>query len=77
MTDKQAGGTNPTPDKGLTRCRRTGQDFSSEEHQRCPYCFGSEAKIETGNHDDFCDYDPNKDPISFGFPDNGSHYRRG
>jgi hypothetical protein len=38
------------------------------EHRLCPYCFGSEAVIAEGNHTLFCDYEPNRDPVCFGFP---------
>jgi hypothetical protein len=58
-------------------CRRTGQDYQPHEHQRCPYCWGEKKEVETGEHQEFCDYDPKKDPISFGFPPDGSRQQSG
>ena len=49
-----------------------------EEHLQCPYCFGRRREvIEGGEHKDFCDFDPDKDPISFGFPDDSTRNLRG
>lgn len=55
-------------------CQRTGRLFRPAEHARCPYCFGTEAEIRTGPHEEFCDYRAGVDPPSFGFPaDIGRH----
>jgi len=59
------------------RCRRTGQDYSTGEHGRCPYCWGEKKDVEAGDHQEFCDYDPKKDPISFGFPPDSSRQQNG
>lgn len=50
-------------------CWRTGRALPSGEHRECPYCFGrTDGEVETAEHARFCDYDPEKDPIVFGFP---------
>jgi hypothetical protein len=50
------------------RCRRTGQTFDVPQHARCPYCFADDDTIaKSGDYEDFCDFDPEKDPINFGF----------
>jgi hypothetical protein len=50
------------------RCRRTGQMFDVPTHARCPYCFADEDTIaKGGQYEDFCGFDPEKDPINFGF----------
>ncbi len=52
----------------VLRCRRTGQMFNVATHARCPYCFADgEAIAKRGDYKDFCDFDPEKDPINFGF----------
>jgi hypothetical protein len=69
----------PTPPgvgPGLTRCRRVDAVYSVEEHRDCPYCFGTEADVATGDHAKFCDFKPGQDPICFGFPDDRGRYRR-
>ncbi|MEW6071150.1 MAG: hypothetical protein AB1726_00965 [Planctomycetota bacterium] len=58
-------------------CRRTGQDYDPEEHRRCPYCHGALADVAAGDHARFCDYDPKKDPIHFGFPPDSTRHRTG
>ena len=77
MTDERTSGPDPAPKQKLVRFRRTEQSFSVEEHTKCPYCFGRLEKIESGEHSGFCDFEPGKDPINFGFPEDGSHYTRG
>ena len=59
------------------RCRRTGQRLTPDEHLACPYCFGDEKSLVRGRYYRFCDYDAKKDPISFGFPPDGSHMMKG
>jgi Zn finger protein HypA/HybF involved in hydrogenase expression len=49
-------------------CRRVQRPLPTAEHASCPYCFGQEADIRTGEHEKFCDYTEGKDPINFGFP---------
>ena len=60
----------PVPE-GHVFCRRLRRALPVDEHSKCSYCFGSEGEIETGRHECFCDFDPKKDPINFGFPDGG------
>ncbi|RMH05022.1 MAG: hypothetical protein D6702_01570 [Planctomycetota bacterium] len=50
-------------------CRRTEQELPVDEHRRCPYCFGQESEIVSGEHKAFCDFRPGVDPIHFGFPE--------
>lgn len=54
-----------------TKCRRLGRVVPPEEHANCLYCFGDAAAIESGDPSQFCDFDPRRDPINFGFPDGG------
>ena len=56
----------------LLLCRRTGRWVPPEEHSACPYCFGSTADVARGVHARFCDYDPARDPVQFGFPAEGA-----
>lgn len=49
-------------------CKRTGQWLPVEAHLECPYCFGCKVEVGTGLHDRFCGFDPERDPIHFGFP---------
>lgn len=51
------------------RCRRVDARYTVAEHQACPYCFGQASSVATGDHTTFCDYQPGKDPVHFGFPD--------
>ena len=55
-------------------CRRVGRQLTIAEHARCPYCDGDETHIKTAKHEAFCDFDPAKDPVSFGFPRDKGHY---
>ena len=50
-------------------CRRLGHARDVQEHVSCPYCYGLAEEVGTGEHDRFCDYDAERDPILFGFPD--------
>ncbi len=62
----------------LLKCRRTGQMFSSAEHERCPYCSADAATIErSGNYLEFCEYEAGVDPVNFGFPGDTSRNRTG
>jgi len=54
---------------------RVGRQLSIAEHARCPYCDGDERHIKTAKHGAFCDFDPDKDPVSFGFPTDDGRYR--
>lgn len=57
------------------QCRRLDRRLTIAEHDACPYCFGEEAQIRTGDHGVFCDFKPGVDPISFGFPETHGRYR--
>ncbi len=65
------------PISKLVRCRRTGQEFDTTTHTRCPYCYGSKDDVATGDHSKFCDFKPGEDPVCFGFPGTSSRERRG
>jgi len=56
-------------------CRRLEAQPCVEEHLACPYCFGSLEDVETGDHARFCDFEPGKDAISFGFPEGFFEHR--
>lgn len=81
MTDKEEerDATRVAPDLRLKRllCKRTGERLEPLEHERCPYCFGRLAEVETGRHESFCDYREGVDPIHFGFPAEDSRLERG
>jgi len=65
------------PAERTVMCRRTDQPTTVTEHARCPYCFGELAEIRAGDHRQFCDFDPSRDPINFGFPPDGSRHLHG
>jgi len=67
----------PKKEPRLVECRRTGQAYDVEEHLRCPYCFGEKNDVASAKHGRFCDFEPGKDPINFGFPENSSRNREG
>lgn len=49
-----------------------------EEHLRCPYCFGGRREaVEGGDRQEFCDFNPEKDPVAFGFPEGTSRALKG
>jgi hypothetical protein len=50
-------------------CRRVERPLAVEEHVDCPYCYGKKNDVQTTEHRQFCDFEPGKDPIHFGFPD--------
>jgi len=49
-------------------CRRMSKPIAPEDHVACPYCFGALGEVGTGEHEKFCDFDPDKDPHCYGFP---------
>jgi hypothetical protein len=59
-----------------TQCVRTGQLYDSSVHAACPYCFGSQADLSTGDRSRFCGFEPGRDPLNFGFPDGAVRERR-
>ena len=63
--------------EGEVFCRRLKRPLPLAEHEKCCYCFGEAGEIGTGEHGKFCDFDPSKDPINFGFPDGGGWTERG
>lgn len=59
-------------------CVRNQIDKPIDEHLRCPYCFGrTHDVIEGGERRRFCDYDPQKDPVCFGFPEGTTRNLKG
>jgi hypothetical protein len=51
-------------------CVRNHVSKSSEEHLQCPYCFGKKREvIDEGERREFCDFNPDDDPVTFGFPE--------
>jgi hypothetical protein len=58
-------------------CRRLQQELPVSEHADCPYCFGSKDQITDGVHRGFCGFDPEKDPIQFGFRPDSERFTRG
>lgn len=52
----------------LVFCQRIQEPVSVGEHKGCAYCFGTVEAIVEGRHEEFCDYDPDRDPLQFGFP---------
>lgn len=76
MSDSCCGGGGASerrgpPAEGKVFCRRLQRPLPVAEHEKCLYCFGGAAEIRTGDTARFCDFDPEKDPIQFGFPDGG------
>lgn len=67
MTDEPVSADSDSPK--MVWCRRYERELPVEEHNKCPYCFGRNGEVESGDHDKFCDYHPGKDPKHFGFPE--------
>lgn len=58
-------------------CLRNHTSKDAEEHMACPYCFGKKREvIEGGERRAFCDFDPDQDPVTFGFPTGTSRNER-
>lgn len=72
MTDR-ATKTDPAPAEPAppteVYCRRVERALPVTEHVECPYCYGKRQDVQTTRHGQFCDFEPGKDPIHFGFPD--------
>lgn len=64
-------------DNKRIHCRRTGQEYEVDVHERCPYCWGATEQVESGDHNNFCDFKPGEDPVHFGFPEDGNRLERG
>lgn len=59
-------------------CVRNHVSKSSDEHLHCPYCFGKKREvIDEGEREEFCDFNPDRDPVTFGFPEESSRNTRG
>ncbi len=51
-------------------CVRNQVEKSADEHLACPYCFAASREVvEAGERKQFCNFDPERDPVSFGFPE--------
>jgi hypothetical protein len=61
----------------LVKCERTDTEYDVNEHLRCPYCFGKDVDVKSEDRSRFCDFDPDRDPINFGFPENSTRLNRG
>ncbi|MCB9881398.1 MAG: hypothetical protein H6834_06375 [Planctomycetes bacterium] len=60
------------PQDAKVYCRRLKEMKPLAEHTECMYCFGKLGQVDGSHYDHFCDYDPDKDPIHFGFPQDSS-----
>jgi len=65
----------PSADEACVSCRRLNRDLPICEHLRCPYCYGRSVDVRASDHATFCDFDPARDPVSFGFPKSAGHFR--
>ncbi len=59
---------NKKPAPPQVYCRRVERKLPVTEHLECAYCFGKPGEVATSEHERFCDFEPGKDPIHFGFP---------
>lgn len=83
MTDQDA--ERGSHDPGFTEdflvkavfCKRLGKQLPVEEHSDCVYCHGSIDEIKSADHERFCEFDPAKDPVHFGFPEGMSRDFKG
>ncbi len=51
-------------------CVRNHVSKATDDHLGCPYCFGKKRElVEDGQREEFCDYSPDDDPLTFGFPE--------
>jgi len=50
------------------RCRRLDRLVDLDEHESCPYCFGRREELASGRYEAFCDWQPGRDPVHYGFP---------
>jgi hypothetical protein len=53
-------------------CPRLEQERPVEEHINCAYCYGTGVDVAQGDRKCFCDFEPGKDPVNFGFPEGSS-----
>jgi len=67
-----------TPEPRNIPCPRHRTEKPVAEHLTCPYCYERRAEVlATGEREAFCDFDPERDPIAFGFPDGMTRALRG
>jgi len=74
MTAKTVPEPEPAHDQVRVQCRRIHKDLMASEHRDCPYCFGTEETVRSCGYATFCDFEPEKDPLAFGFPDAFGRY---
>ena len=78
MSEREHGSDHGESQRGkAVACRRTGQICDLTECARCPYCFGDDADVGGGDPASFCDFHPEVDPVSFGFPGDGQRMCHG
>ncbi len=58
-------------------CKRLGKQLAIDQHVDCPYCCGAIDEVASAEHERFCEFDPAKDPIHFGFPGDTLRDREG
>jgi len=68
MGEDQPRREGPTLRLKQLRCRRLDRLVDLEEHESCPYCFGQREDMASGRYETFCDWQPGRDPVRFGFP---------
>jgi hypothetical protein len=59
---------------GTVHCVRVDAPRALAEHEACPYCFGRGRDVESGDRQRFCDYERERDPVVFGFPQGLSRF---
>ncbi|KAA3615212.1 MAG: hypothetical protein DWQ01_00375 [Planctomycetota bacterium] len=77
MSEPKDQTSNPEPPPDPVHCRRVDRSLPPGEHLQCPYCFGKLAEVEAGEHRRFCDFQPDQDPLHFGFPGDDSRSQQG
>jgi hypothetical protein len=66
----------PCPDRnGRCACLRFGRELTPQEYQVCPYRCRELTATGTGVKRHQCDFTPERDAITFGFPGNSSRQR--
>ena len=66
------------PSAKVVFCVRNERMKAAKGHLECPYCYAKALEeIESGERARFCDFDPEKDPTSFGFPEGTSRNLKG
>lgn len=75
--ETEDGGTESTARLKRVHCPRVDAQLTPSEHAACPYCHGTQEAIRSGYRVTFCDFDPDRDPTHFGFPDDFGRYFSG